>query len=100
MKVFVLDPGVAQNPKFNMSSLERYGSPVFLFDKPWTMSPHKPASSLRAMKRALEVKGFDPFHDAFCLTGPFHIINLLVWALARTYEPLRVLMFDARTDSY
>jgi hypothetical protein len=99
-RVFVLDPDVTKNPKFNTASLEKFGKVAFIFNKSWTMSPLRPAASLKAMRRALESQKFDPFTDYIVLTGPFHTINLLIWALARAYEPIRVLMFDARNDGY
>ncbi len=86
-------------PRFNLSTAERFGEPRFLVKTP-KFSPFRPDLVFRIFRAELLGQKFDSALDFIALTGPTNFVGLLSLFIGAEFPNARILMFDARINSY
>lgn len=93
-RVFFVQP----DDRINMESAGSVGEVRFMIDD--IISPFEPEGWISAIDKALETADFDPDTDYFGLSGDHRIVAFALAVLVRIYGKVRILVFDAKSESY
>ena len=60
----------------------------------------RPQTAIAVISDKLSEQGFNPQQDYIALTGPTLLVAYLLTAAREDYDPLKVLVFDAKHSQY
>jgi hypothetical protein len=86
------------NFRYNFEKCAEYGQLVYLSEEP--MRPLDTVAVRSHIQQRLHAIGFNPDHDLVCLVGRVLSVAYSLSVISATHPTVRVLMFDARHDSY
>lgn len=90
---------VTSKTRFDVSSAERWGDVVYIFDV--EPSPFATLEATRAIAARLLAERWDARTDWIAMTGPLPlVVYAFCVAMDLSDEPVRALIFDARAGEY
>lgn len=89
---------VQDMPRFDTKAANRYGNPIFLFNKSDAVNEISGQQAINAIGDALEKLDYDPEVDYIALTGRVAIVSYLAMVALQFTDKgvVKVLVFDAR----
>lgn len=91
-----------QNPKFNLSAAESFGTLTYLSSKATgkSINPFKTGAAIEEICERLAQLEYDPDRDFVAMTGGTLLVTLLVLAVVARHGRVKVLFFDAVNNTY
>lgn len=90
---------VQESPRFDVTAAGSHGTPFFLLEFR-EVSPLNIDRARDLILERLESIKFDPERDWIALTGPAILVATLAALAAARWEPMRLLLWDARNERY
>jgi hypothetical protein len=94
-RVFLIE----ENLRYDLSGLAPYGAVVFL-NGDRAMNPFNTTHIPAQIRDGLRREEFDPAIDYVCMTGQNLKIAMFLAVAAHDYGPLRLLFFEASSETY
>ena len=91
---------VARNARFDVSTAERHGKVVYLFENGPRPSALDPQGLHDGILERLEQMRYDPAVDCIAIAGGSIHVAILVAAVLGEYGGMHLLLFDAATEAY
>jgi hypothetical protein len=90
---------ISQSTRFDYSTVEEFGSPVFLLGER-EVSPFNVDQVMARVEEELIRHRFDLYRDFIALTGPAAMVALLMGYLGTLRRPIKLLIFHASHGVY